>query len=193
MRDARPPRPGDRARRAPARRSDCAGDVSITEFKDRFGVVRRFICKGEIYRFKHARLTNSRWENQPRTPTDPTVQGESVGAIRMAGFRGSGNKHFPGTSRNAVNRPDGAGIVAACERHEQPDNRNQSKQMSITAVQTDGQATNESTTSARIPDGPLCGCLGCSDEAAAVIDHDDHGKRTVCADHIDGHEVIERV
>jgi len=35
----------------------------------------------------------------------------------------------------------------------------------------------------------VCGCLGCSEPAHAVIDHEDAGRRTVCEDHINDHEV----
>lgn len=42
-------------------------------------------------------------------------------------------------------------------------------------------------------DGPTCGCLGCHEDADAVIDHPKHGERTVCEDHINGHEVVRRV
>lgn len=41
--------------------------------------------------------------------------------------------------------------------------------------------------------GPFCACLGCTGVATAVIDHPKHGKRTVCDDCIDGHEVIEHL
>ena len=36
-----------------------------------------------------------------------------------------------------------------------------------------------------------CGCLSCTDDAVAVIDHPKHGHRTVCGAHIDGHDVVE--
>lgn len=41
--------------------------------------------------------------------------------------------------------------------------------------------------------GPFCGNLGCRTEADCVIDHPDHGERTVCADHARGYPVIRRV
>jgi len=41
------------------------------------------------------------------------------------------------------------------------------------------------------PSSRGCGCLGCRDDAVAVINHPDHGRRTVCGAHIDGHEVAE--
>jgi len=41
--------------------------------------------------------------------------------------------------------------------------------------------------------GPFCGCIGCREDAVAVIDHPEHGHRTVCADDINGHEVVRRV
>jgi len=47
--------------------------------------------------------------------------------------------------------------------------------------------------SAQIPQTPLCGCLGCHDPAVAVIDHPEHGRRTVCERHRGDHEVIEDV
>lgn len=40
---------------------------------------------------------------------------------------------------------------------------------------------------------PVCGCMGCSEPAEAMIDHPEHGTRTVCADHADGYEVIADV
>lgn len=43
------------------------------------------------------------------------------------------------------------------------------------------------------PDEPICGCIGCTETADVVIDHPKYGERTVCADDINGHEVIRRV
>jgi len=40
-------------------------------------------------------------------------------------------------------------------------------------------------------DTRVCGCLGCRDDAVAVIDHPEHGERTVCADDINGYDVVE--
>ena len=40
---------------------------------------------------------------------------------------------------------------------------------------------------------PVCGALGCSDDAEVVVDHPDHGERVVCADHADDLEVIRGV
>lgn len=37
-----------------------------------------------------------------------------------------------------------------------------------------------------------CGCLGCTEEAVAVIDRNGD-RRTVCETHINGYEVMERV
>lgn len=37
----------------------------------------------------------------------------------------------------------------------------------------------------------VCVCLGCRDDAVAVIDHPKHGKRTVCGDDINGYDVVE--
>jgi hypothetical protein len=39
--------------------------------------------------------------------------------------------------------------------------------------------------------GPACGCIGCHEEADVVIDHPEHGHRTVCDDHAAGHEVVD--
>ncbi|WP_202613881.1 hypothetical protein [Halostella pelagica] len=44
-----------------------------------------------------------------------------------------------------------------------------------------------------ISTGPFCGTIGCSNEAAVVIDHPDHGKRTVCDDHAADGEVVRDV
>ena len=41
--------------------------------------------------------------------------------------------------------------------------------------------------------GPFCGALGCTDDADVVIDHPEHGERTVCNSCADGHVVICRV
>jgi len=41
--------------------------------------------------------------------------------------------------------------------------------------------------------GPFCACLGCRDPADVVIDHPDHGQRTVCEECAGDHEVIRRV
>jgi len=43
------------------------------------------------------------------------------------------------------------------------------------------------------PDGPVCGCIGCTDPADAVVDHPEHGERTVCDDHAGDYEVIRHV
>lgn len=37
-----------------------------------------------------------------------------------------------------------------------------------------------------------CGCFGCRDDVAAIIDHP-NGRRAVCDDHIDGFDVVEEV
>lgn len=39
----------------------------------------------------------------------------------------------------------------------------------------------------------FCCCIGCGSEADAVIDHELHGQRTVCEEHINGYEVMKRV
>ena len=36
----------------------------------------------------------------------------------------------------------------------------------------------------------VCGCIGCHQDAEVVILHPRHGKRTVCAGHEMGYEVI---
>ncbi|GAB3669500.1 hypothetical protein [Halopiger thermotolerans] len=41
--------------------------------------------------------------------------------------------------------------------------------------------------------GPFCGALGCTDEAEYVIDHPEHGERTVCSGHAGDYEVIRFV
>jgi len=41
-----------------------------------------------------------------------------------------------------------------------------------------------------LPDGPLCGCVGCHTPAGLVIRHSEHGQRVVCDSHAAGHEVI---
>jgi len=38
-----------------------------------------------------------------------------------------------------------------------------------------------------------CGCLGCKNEGAVVVDHPHHGVRTVCESCADGYEVIRNV
>lgn len=40
---------------------------------------------------------------------------------------------------------------------------------------------------------PGCGALGCTEEAEVVIDHPEHGERTVCDDHARDHLVVCRV
>ena len=40
---------------------------------------------------------------------------------------------------------------------------------------------------------PTCGCIGCKNDATAVIDHPRHGQRTVCSSDINGYEVIRYV
>lgn len=39
---------------------------------------------------------------------------------------------------------------------------------------------------------PGCGALGCSADADVVIDHPEHGERTVCRDHARDYRVIRR-
>jgi len=41
--------------------------------------------------------------------------------------------------------------------------------------------------------GPACGCIGCTNDAVAVIDHPEKGRRTVCDGHVEGHPIIRRV
>ncbi|WP_167837253.1 hypothetical protein [Halosimplex halophilum] len=43
------------------------------------------------------------------------------------------------------------------------------------------------------PDGPTCGCLGCTEPAAKVIDHPEHGERVVCEDDVGDYEVVRDV
>lgn len=38
-----------------------------------------------------------------------------------------------------------------------------------------------------------CGALGCRSSASLIIDHPDHGRRTVCPDHAVGYDVVERL
>ncbi|MDR9381573.1 MAG: hypothetical protein RI560_07870 [Natronomonas sp.] len=38
-----------------------------------------------------------------------------------------------------------------------------------------------------------CGCLGCHNEATAIITHDTHGRRAVCDEHAVGQVVLEDV
>lgn len=40
---------------------------------------------------------------------------------------------------------------------------------------------------------PICGSLGCHADAAAVINHPQHGRRTVCQDHAEGYVMIHDV
>ena len=35
--------------------------------------------------------------------------------------------------------------------------------------------------------------MGCTEPAVAMIEHPDHGERTVCEEHVDGHRVIANV
>jgi|AntRauTorcE11898_2_1112593.scaffolds.fasta_scaffold89585_2 hypothetical protein len=44
-----------------------------------------------------------------------------------------------------------------------------------------------------VPNGPFCSCIDCTEPADAVIQHRDHGRRVVCEDHVNGHEVIDDV
>lgn len=41
--------------------------------------------------------------------------------------------------------------------------------------------------------GPFCGALGCRADADVVIDHPDHGSRTVCHECAGGYDVIDHV
>ncbi|WP_195892439.1 hypothetical protein [Halopiger goleimassiliensis] len=41
--------------------------------------------------------------------------------------------------------------------------------------------------------GPFCGALGCTEDADVVINHPEHGRRTVCENHAEGHEVVADV
>ncbi|WP_265111113.1 hypothetical protein [Halosolutus halophilus] len=41
--------------------------------------------------------------------------------------------------------------------------------------------------------GPFCGVLGCTDDAGVVIDHPEHGERTVCKACAGDYEVIRHV
>lgn len=38
-----------------------------------------------------------------------------------------------------------------------------------------------------------CGCVGCTDERVAVIDHPEYGRRVVCKSHVNGYPIIERI
>ena len=38
-----------------------------------------------------------------------------------------------------------------------------------------------------------CGCMGCSGDVVAIVDHPKHGRRATCEDHVDGYDVIEEV
>ena len=39
----------------------------------------------------------------------------------------------------------------------------------------------------------VCCCLGCAEDAVAVVDHPEYGERTVCDEHAAGLEVIANV
>lgn len=41
--------------------------------------------------------------------------------------------------------------------------------------------------------GPFCGTLGCGKDADCVIDHPEHGERTVCEGHARGYSVVRYV
>ncbi|WP_265111895.1 hypothetical protein [Halosolutus halophilus] len=41
--------------------------------------------------------------------------------------------------------------------------------------------------------GPFCGALGCTEKADVVIDHPEHGERTVCEGCAGDYEVIRHV
>ena len=41
--------------------------------------------------------------------------------------------------------------------------------------------------------GPFCGAMGCRSDADVVIDHPEHGHRTVCEDCAEGYEVVRNV
>lgn len=43
------------------------------------------------------------------------------------------------------------------------------------------------------PSPPVCGALGCTADAEAIIDHPKHGQRAVCGGHATGYEVVRRV
>jgi len=40
---------------------------------------------------------------------------------------------------------------------------------------------------------PVCGALGCSNDADVVVYHQSHGKRVVCSEHVDDREVVDDV
>lgn len=44
-----------------------------------------------------------------------------------------------------------------------------------------------------IESGQFCVCIGCRDEAEYVIDHDEHGRRVVCRDHVREYRIIGTV
>lgn len=44
-----------------------------------------------------------------------------------------------------------------------------------------------------VPTGPVCTALGCTDEAAAIIELPDGRRRAVCPDHTDDGEVVDDV
>lgn len=39
----------------------------------------------------------------------------------------------------------------------------------------------------------VCGCLGCTDQPFAVVEHPSHGERTVCQKHALNYEVTRYV
>ncbi|QLG62807.1 hypothetical protein [Halorarum salinum] len=47
--------------------------------------------------------------------------------------------------------------------------------------------------STAVLEGPWCSALGCRDPADVVIDHPEHGHRTVCDDCAGDHEVVRDV
>jgi hypothetical protein len=36
----------------------------------------------------------------------------------------------------------------------------------------------------------ICGCMGCRENAFAIVEHDEYGRRALCRDHAEGQKVM---
>lgn len=147
-----------------------------------------FLSQGEEVENTHARLTEQRRKKQHGSRADTSWR--TVGPRLTSCFFWPRYKRFP----PAPASKSGGYVEAGGDRTHRAERSETDMSATTDSANTPGeQHSPGQRTESPVPIGPTCTCLGCHDPATKAIDHPDHGRRVVCDDHAEGHEVIERV